>query len=138
MGEVYRPQDARVGRDVAIKVSAGQFTDRFKRKTRIVASLNHFDICNLHDVIPNCLVMELVKGPTLADRITQGAIPLKELWGIANDDQRELIQALVLFSDRGLDIVDCILCTRTAASRYQLFTFDADLNKVSIHRQSRH
>ena len=67
MGEVYRAHDPRVGREVAIKVSAAQFTDRFEREIRAVASLNHSNICTLYDVGPSYLVMELIEGPTLAD-----------------------------------------------------------------------
>src|SRR5579864_5185300 len=62
MGEVYRARDPRVGRDVAIKVSAAQFTERFDREVRAVAALNHPNICHLYDVGPNYLVMELVEG----------------------------------------------------------------------------
>ncbi len=83
MGEVYRARDTRLGRDVAIKVSAAQFTDRFEREARSIASLNHPNICTLHDVGPNYLVMELIEGPTLADRIKEGAIPLDEALAIA-------------------------------------------------------
>ena len=62
MGEVYRARDSRVGRDVAIKVSAEQFSERSEREARAVAALNHPNICTLHDVGPNYLVMELVEG----------------------------------------------------------------------------
>src|SRR5262245_17726767 len=75
MGEVYRASDTRLGREVAIKFSAERFSDRFEREARVVASLNHPNICTLHDVGANYLVMELVEGPTLADRIKQGPIP---------------------------------------------------------------
>jgi serine/threonine-protein kinase len=61
---------------VAIKVSADRFTDRFEREARAIATLNHPNICTLHDVGPNYLVMELIEGPTLAERIKRGAIPL--------------------------------------------------------------
>src|ERR1700674_3118785 len=90
MGEVYRARDPRVGRDVAIKVSAAQFTERFSREVRAVAALNHPNICHLYDVGPNYLVMELVEGPTLAERIAQGAVPLEEALGIA----RQITEAL--------------------------------------------
>jgi len=83
MGEVWKARDPRLGRDVAIKVSAEQFTDRFEREARAIAALNHPNICTLFDVGPNYLVMELVTGPTLADRIRQGPIPLEEALGIA-------------------------------------------------------
>src|SRR5580658_3382237 len=83
MGEVWRARDPRLGRDVAIKVSAQQFTDRFEREARAIASLNHPNICILHDVGPNYLVMELIEGPTLAERIARGPVPVVEALGIA-------------------------------------------------------
>src|SRR4249919_4204322 len=78
MGEVYRARDPRMGREVAIKVSAERFSDRFEREVHAVAALNHPNICHVYDVGPNYLVMELVEGPTLADRIKGGALPLDE------------------------------------------------------------
>src|SRR6202789_4532563 len=83
MGEVYRARDTRLGRDVAVKISAERFSDRFEREARVIATLNHPNICTLHDVGPNYLVMELIEGPTLAGRIEQGAIPLEEALAIA-------------------------------------------------------
>ena len=65
MGEVYRAHDERLRRDVAIKVSAEQFTDRFTREARAIASLNHTNVCHLYDVGPNYLVMEYVEGADL-------------------------------------------------------------------------
>src|SRR3984893_973550 len=62
MGEVYRANDTRLHREVAIKVSAEQFSERFEREARAIASLNHPNICSLYDVGPNYLVMELVEG----------------------------------------------------------------------------
>ena len=81
--EVYRAHDTRLKRDVAIKVSAERFTERFEHEARAIAALNHPNICHLYDVGPNYLVMELVDGPTLADRIKEGAIPLDEALAIA-------------------------------------------------------
>src|SRR5499427_6185588 len=83
MGKVYRATDTRLHRQVAIKVSSARFSERFEREARVIASLNHPHICQLYDVGPNYLVMELVEGPTLADRITQGALPLDEALVIA-------------------------------------------------------
>src|SRR6202140_3370224 len=83
MGEVYRAHDPRLNRDVAIKVSAAQFTERFEREAKAIAALNHPNICHLYDVGPNYLVMELVEGPTLAERISAEAIPLEESLAIA-------------------------------------------------------
>ena len=62
MGEVWKAHDPRLNRDVAIKVSAAQFSDRFEREARAIAALNHPNICTLYDVGPNYLVMEFVEG----------------------------------------------------------------------------
>src|SRR5579863_4459813 len=83
MGEVWKARDSQLGRDVAIKVSAEQFTDRFEREARAIAALNHPNVCTLYHIGPNYLVMELIEGPTLADRIQEGPIPLKEALSIA-------------------------------------------------------
>jgi len=83
MGEVWKAHDTRLGRDVAIKTSAEKFSDRFEREARAIAALNHPNICTLFDVGPNYLVMELIDGPTLADRIAEGPIPLDEAIVIA-------------------------------------------------------
>jgi len=79
MGEVYRARDPRMGREVAIKVSAERFSDRFEREVHAVAALNHPNICHIYDVGPNYLVMELIDGPTMAERIKAGAMPLEEV-----------------------------------------------------------
>jgi serine/threonine protein kinase len=68
MGEVYQGRDTRLDRSVAVKISAAQFGDRFEREARAISALNHPRICTLYDVGPDYLVMELVEGPTLADR----------------------------------------------------------------------
>src|SRR5580700_7559530 len=65
MGKVYRGVDTRLGRAVAIKISAEQFTKRFEREARAISALNHPHICTLYDVGPNYLVTELVEGETL-------------------------------------------------------------------------
>ena len=66
MGKVWRARDPRLNRDVAIKVSLEQFSDRFQKEARAVAALNHPNICHLYDVGPNYLVMEFVEGATLS------------------------------------------------------------------------
>jgi hypothetical protein len=76
MGEVFRAADTRLGRDVAIKITHARFSDRFEREARAIASLNHPNICTLHDVGPNYLVMELVEGETFAARLKQGPLPV--------------------------------------------------------------
>src|SRR5437667_6463780 len=98
MGKVYRARDTRLDRLVAVKVSAERFGERFEREARAVAALNHPNICTLHDVGPNYLVMELVEGPTLAERIKEGPIPLDEALGIA----RQIADALEAAHDKGI------------------------------------
>src|SRR5437870_9622978 len=98
MGEVYRARDPRMGREVAIKVSAERFSDRFEREVHAVAALNHPNICQVYDVGPNYLVMELVEGPTLAERIASGAIPLDEALRIA----RQIADALEAAHEKGI------------------------------------
>jgi eukaryotic-like serine/threonine-protein kinase len=98
MGEVFRAHDPRTGRDVAIKVSAERFSERFDREVRAIAALNHPNICTLFDVGPNYLVMELVEGPTLAERIKQGAIPLEESLAIAH----QIAEAVEAAHEKGI------------------------------------
>jgi eukaryotic-like serine/threonine-protein kinase len=83
MGEVYRAHDPRLRRDVAIKTSLQHFDERFEREARAIAALNHPNICSIYDVGPDYLVMELVEGPTLKERIAEGPIPLPEALRIA-------------------------------------------------------
>jgi tetratricopeptide (TPR) repeat protein len=78
MGEVFRAIDTRLGRAVAIKTTREQFNARFEREARAISSLNHPNICILHDVGPNYLVMELVEGETIAARLKRGPLPLEE------------------------------------------------------------
>jgi len=65
MGRVYRAFDPRLHRDVAIKLAAERFTERFEREARVIATLNHPNICTVHDIGPHFLVTELVDGETL-------------------------------------------------------------------------
>src|SRR6185436_12046429 len=88
MGEVYRAKDSKLGRDVALKVLpesvAGdqERLSRFRREAQVLASLNHPNIAQIYGFedsgATHALVMELVEGPTLADRIAQGPIPAAE------------------------------------------------------------
>src|ERR1700691_10626 len=89
MGEVYRARDTRLGRDVAIKVLPTHLADRpelrerFEREARAIASLNHPHICTLHDIgrqdATDYLVMELVEGQTLAQRLLKGPLPIEQV-----------------------------------------------------------
>jgi len=98
MGEVYRARDTRLNREVAIKVSGERFSDRFEREAHSIAALNHPNICTLFDVGPNYLVMELVEGRTLADRIREGAVPLDEALAIAG----QIAEALEAAHEKGI------------------------------------
>jgi eukaryotic-like serine/threonine-protein kinase len=89
MGVVYRALDTRLGRQVAIKIGLAQFSDRFHREARMVAALNHSNVCTLHDIgstpeIPGYLVMEFVEGPTLAGRLEKGPMPVSEALQVAH------------------------------------------------------
>ena len=79
MGEVYRARDPRLNRDVAIKVSAAQFSERFEREAQAIAALNHPNICQIYDVGPNYLVMEYqrrsAKGTTSRSRRVETCLP---------------------------------------------------------------
>ncbi len=93
MGEVYRATDTRLHREVAIKVSAERFSERFEREARAIASLNHPNICSLYDVGPNYLVMELVEGENL-----KGPLPL----ATALDYARQIADALDAAHEKGI------------------------------------
>jgi Tol biopolymer transport system component len=77
MGEVYRAIDTRLGRQVAIKTCRQEFGERFQREARVIASLNHRHICCVYDVGPNYLVMELLEGETLAEKLKHGQLPVE-------------------------------------------------------------
>jgi len=89
MGEVYRARDSKLNRDVAIKVIPESFAQdpdrmaRFTREAQVLASLNHPNIAAIYGVEDCALVLELVEGPTLAERIASGPIPLDEALPIA-------------------------------------------------------
>ena len=79
MGEVYRARDTRLGRVVAIKVYLEPLRARFEREARAISALNHPNICTLYDIGPDYLVMELVEGRSLADRLRQGPLPVNQV-----------------------------------------------------------
>jgi len=89
MGEVYRAHDTKLDRDVAIKVLPEEFAldderlARFEREAKLLASLNHPNIASIYGFESNALVLELVEGPTLAERIEEGPISVEETIAIA-------------------------------------------------------
>jgi len=108
MGEVYRARDSRLARDVAIKVLPPEVAGdpdrlaRFEREAQVLASLNHPNIAAIHGVedstgVP-ALVMELVEGPTLADRIAKGVISIDEALPIA----KQIAEALEAAHEQGI------------------------------------
>lgn len=108
MGEVYRARDSKLGRDVAIKVLPAAFVSdlervaRFRREAKVLASLDHPNIASIYGLEDSggssALVMQLIEGPTLADRIRQGPIPLDEALRIA----RQIADALEYAHERGI------------------------------------
>ena len=98
MGEVYLATDSRLDRDVAVKISAVAFGDRFQREARAIAALNHPNICTIHDVGPDYLVMELVAGETLADRLRAGPLPIAEAVAVAT----QIAEALEAAHEKGI------------------------------------
>ena len=105
MGEVYRAHDTTLDRDVALKVlpeGFGADADRlvrFQREAKVLASLNHTNIGHIYGIEEidsnHALVLELIEGPTLADRITEGPIPVDEALDIA----RQIADALEVAHD---------------------------------------
>src|SRR5690349_21472629 len=104
MGEVYRALDTKLGRDVAIKIlpsalgSDPERLARFEREAKVLAQLNHPGIASIYGVEERALVMELVPGPTLADRISQGPVSPAE----AEHILLEIAEALEYAHERGV------------------------------------
>ena len=108
MGEVYRARDTKLDRDVALKVLPEAFTSdpdrlaRFEREAKVLASLNHQNIGGIYGLEDagdtRALVLELVEGPTLAERIAQAPLPAEEALGIA----RQIAEALEAAHEQGI------------------------------------
>jgi eukaryotic-like serine/threonine-protein kinase len=108
MGEVYRARDTRLGRDVAVKVlpqhlsSNSDLKARFEREARAISALSHPHICHLYDIGSqdgtDYLVMELLEGESLADRLQRGALPLKK----ALDFGIQIAEALEKAHEQGI------------------------------------
>ena len=108
MGEVYRARDTKLDRDVAIKVLPEEFAKdkerlaRFEREAKLLASLNHPNIASIYGLEESdgvkALVLELVEGPTLAERIAEGPIPVEETLAIA----KQIAEALEAGHEAGV------------------------------------
>src|SRR5947209_1942244 len=104
MGEVYRAHDPSLARDIAIKVLPAALAHdpdrlaRFEREAKVLAALNHPNIAIIHGLENRAIVMELVEGPTLADRLERGALSLNESLAIA----RQIADGLEAAHERGI------------------------------------
>ena len=108
MGVVYRATDTKLNRDVALKILPEQFANdpermaRFEREAQVLASLNHPNIAAIHGVEEDggvrCLVLELVEGPTLADRLKSGSFPIEEALDIA----RQMAEGIEAAHEKGI------------------------------------
>ena len=114
MGEVYKAADTRLGRTVAIKVSAEQFSERSDREARAIAALNHPNICTLYDIGPNYLVMEFIEGtplhgPLPLDQALRYAVQICDALSAAhhkNITHRDLKPANILVTASGIKLLD--------------------------------
>jgi serine/threonine protein kinase len=108
MGEVYRARDTKLGREVALKILPDVFAAdperlaRFEREAQVLASLNHPNIAIIHGVEETngirALVLELVEGDTLADRIARSRIPIEEALPLA----RQIAETLEAAHEQGI------------------------------------
>jgi TolB-like protein len=114
MGDVYEGRDKRLGRRVAIKIVSADFSDRFIREARAVASLNHPNICTLYDIGPNYLVMEFVEGkplngPLPLERIREYALQIADALDAAHRTgivHRDLKPENILVTRSGIKLLD--------------------------------
>ncbi len=119
MGQVYRATDTRLDRPVAIKICKRAFLDRFQQESRSIAAIAHPNVCTLHDVGPNFLVMELLDGETVAARLKRGRLSLQqtlrygaqiaEALGVAHSRRivhRDLKPANIMITRTGIKVLD--------------------------------
>jgi eukaryotic-like serine/threonine-protein kinase len=114
MGDVYKATDTRLSRTVAIKVTKERFSERFEREARAVASLNHANVCTLHDIGPHYLVMEYIEGtplqgPLPVDQALKYAVQICDALKAAHEKgitHRDLKPANVLVTDSGVKLLD--------------------------------
>lgn len=140
MGEVWKARDTQLDRDVAVKVSKAAFTARFEREARAIAAFNHPNICQVHDVSPNYIVMELIEGvPLTGPMPVEKAVSYAGLILDALDAarhkgfaHRDLKPANILVTKQGLKLLDFGLAKKTVG----LGDDDRTLGAVSISGQA--
>src|SRR5579863_5779840 len=128
MGEVWKARDTRLDRVVAIKVSQEHFSERFEREAKVIGALNHPNVCTLHDVGPNYLVMEYVEGTPL-----KGPLPLDQAFKYAAQicdaldaahkkgiTHRDLKPANILVTKAGIKLLDFGLAQLSANAQKPL------------------
>ncbi len=109
--------------DLALYTKAKNFFDKVKNGGEKAVILE--------SVIAECIYVLTKIYQVPKDKASDSLIDILHYKGIANDDREELIRALTLFSEKNIDIVDCILCAKTAGSDDNLFSFDEELNKAA-------
>jgi eukaryotic-like serine/threonine-protein kinase len=137
MGAVYQARDTRLNREVAVKTSHAEFNKRFETEARAIAALNHPHICQLYDVGPDYLVMELVDGARL-----QGPLPVERAVVFAGQildaldaahkkgiTHRDLKPANILVTKQGIKLLDFGLAKHTAALQESDATLTAALTR---------
>ncbi len=136
MGEVYRATDTRLARAVAIKTCRKEFGERFQREARTIASLNHRHICSLYDLGPNYLVMELLEGETLAEKLKRGQLPTEQ----ALLHGSEIADALAAAHEKGVvhrDMKPANVMLTKAGVKVLDFGLAKSSEDETLHRQPR-
>jgi len=143
---VYNARDTRMGRLVAIKVSFEKFSGRFEREVRAISALNHPNICTLYDIGPNYLVMQLVEGESLSERLRIGPVPTESQlrWGIQIAEaleaahsqgivHRDLKPANIMIAKTGVKVLDFGLAKHVQpGSADSTVTFDSVTEAGSV------
>src|SRR5580704_3335768 len=142
MGEVYKARDPRLKRDVAIKVSAAQFSERFEREAHAIAALNHSNICQIYDVGPDYLIMEYIegtplKGPLPLDQTLKYAAQICDALDAAHRKgitHRDLKPANILVTRSAIKLLDFGLAKLSTAAQVARAPDDATLTMALTGR----